>query len=126
MVRFLVRRIGLGLLLLWALTGLVFLMFFVAPSNAARTLAGREAPPETVALVRHTLGLDRPLLSQYGSYMWRLAHGDLGFSFFSHEPVSHLLASRLPVTLSVALGGAVLWLTIGLFCGVVAAARPRS
>jgi peptide/nickel transport system permease protein len=126
MARFLVGRIVPGILVLWATTTFVFLMFFVAPSNVARTLAGRQATPETVQLVAHRLGLDRPLSAQYGSFMWKLLHGNLGYSFYSSEPVTKLLLSRLPVTFSLALGAAVLWLVIGVAAGVFAARRPRS
>jgi peptide/nickel transport system permease protein len=126
MVRFLARRILLGLVVLWAITGLVFVMFFVAPSNVARLIAGRQATPETVALVKHRLGLDRPVLDQYGSYMWNLLHGDVGYSFYSSTSVRSLIWQRVPVTFSLAVGAAVLWLLIGVLSGVLAATRPRS
>ena len=126
MIRFLVVRILLGLVVLWVMTAVVFAMFFVAPHNVANLIAGRQATPETVALVKHRLGLDRPVLDQYGHYMWRLLHGDLGYSFYNSSPVRSLLWSRVPVTFSLALGAAVLWLVIGVSAGVLAATRPRS
>jgi peptide/nickel transport system permease protein len=101
-------------------------MFFVAPHNVANLIAGRQATPDTVALVKHRLGLDRPVLDQYGSYMWRLLHGNLGYSFYNSSPVRSLIWQRVPVTLSLALGAAVLWLLIGISAGVLAATRPRS
>jgi len=57
MLRFLIRRTALGAIVLWLISMLVFTLFFVAPSNVARTLAGRQATPETVALIQHRLGL---------------------------------------------------------------------
>jgi peptide/nickel transport system permease protein len=126
MVRFLAHRILLGLVVLWAITALVFVMFFVAPSNVARLIAGRQATPETVALVKHRLGLDRPVLDQYGSYMWNLLHGDVGYSFYNSTSVRSLVWERVPVTFSLAIGAAVLWLFIGVLSGVLAATRPRS
>jgi peptide/nickel transport system permease protein len=126
MVRFLVHRILLGLVVLWAITAIVFVMFFVAPSNVARLIAGRQATPETVALVKHRLGLDRPVLDQYGSYMWNLLHGDVGYSFYNSTSVRSLIWDRVPVTFSLAIGAAVLWLFIGVSTGVLAATRPRS
>jgi peptide/nickel transport system permease protein len=126
MARFLVRRILLGLVVLWVITTLVFIMFFVAPSNVARLIAGRQATPETVALVKHRLGLDRPAIDQYGTYLSNLVHGDLGYSFYNSESVRSLIWQRLPVTLSLAIGAAVIWLVIGVSSGVVAATRPRS
>jgi peptide/nickel transport system permease protein len=126
MLRFLLRRTLLGLLVLWIVSGAVFVLFFVTPHNPARTIAGRLATPQTMALVNHRLGLDQPLLQQYGSFVWRLLHGDLGYSYYSSAPVRDLLFSRLPVTASLALGAAVLWLLLGVGVGVVAARRPRS
>jgi peptide/nickel transport system permease protein len=126
MLRFLVRRVLLGVLVLWITSGAVFVLFFVAPHDPARLLAGRLATPQTVALVNHRLGLDRPLPDQYASFMGRLLHGDLGYSYYNSAPVRSLLASRLPVTASLALGAAVVWLVVGVGVGVAAARRPRS
>jgi peptide/nickel transport system permease protein len=126
MISFLVRRILLGILVLWIITVTVFVLFFVAPHNVARLLAGKQASPQTVALVAARLGLNRPVLDQYGSFVWNLLHGNLGYSFYSNAPVTQLLASRLPVSVSLALGAAVIWLVIGVATGVLAATRPRS
>ena len=104
----------------------VFVLFFVTPHDPARLIAGRLATPQTVALVNHRLGLDRPLVDEYGGFVWRALHGDLGYSYYSSAPVRQLLASRLPVTASLALGAAVLWLVVGVGVGVAAARRPRS
>ena len=126
MAGFLVRRLLFGLLVLWIVSGAVFLLFFVAPHDPARLIAGKLPTPQTIALVNHRLGLDRPLPDQYGGVVWRALHGDLGYSYYSSAPVRQLLASRLPVTASLALGGAVLWLLVGVGFGVGAARRPRS
>ena len=126
MARFLARRLLFGLLVLLIVSGAVFVLFFVAPHDPARLIAGKLATPQTIALVNHRLGLDRPLPEQYASFIWRLLHGDLGYSYYSNAPVSQLLASHLPVTVSLALGGAVLWLAVGIGVGVAAARRPRS
>jgi peptide/nickel transport system permease protein len=124
--RFLVHRLLLGLLVLWIVSVAVFGLFFVAPHDPARLLAGRLATPQTLALVNHRLGLDRPLPDQYGSFVWRALHGDLGYSYYSSAPVRQLLLSRLPVTASLVLGAALLWLGLGVGVGVAAARRPRS
>jgi peptide/nickel transport system permease protein len=126
MLRFLTRRLLLGLLVLWIVSVAVFVLFFVTPHDPARLIAGRLATPQTVALVNHRLGLDRPLVDEYGGFVWRALHGDLGYSYYSSAPVRQLLASRLPVTASLALGAAVLWLVVGVGVGVAAARRPRS
>jgi peptide/nickel transport system permease protein len=125
-LRFLVRRLLFGVLVLWLISVAVFVLFFVAPHDPARTIAGRQATAQTVMLVRHRLGLDKPVLTQYGDFLIRLAHGDLGYSYYNSEPVRSLIAARLPVTLSLTLGAAVLWLVVGVGIGVIAARRPRS
>jgi len=126
MARFLARRLLFGLLVLWIVSVAVFVLFFVTPHDPARLIAGRLATPQTVALVNHRLGLDRPPVDEYGGFVWRALHGDLGYSYYSSAPVRQLLASRLPVTASLALGAAVLWLVVGVGVGVAAARRPRS
>jgi peptide/nickel transport system permease protein len=63
---------------------------------------------------------------QYGSFLWRALHGDFGYSYTNAEPVTSLIGNGLPVTASLVIGGAVLWLFMGVGIGVVAATRPRS
>ena len=126
MIRFLARRIGFAILVLWVVATTVFLMYFVAPHNVARTIAGRQANAETVALVKHRLGLDLPVPVQYGHFLLRLLHGDLGYSFVNSEPIGTIIRRDIPVTASLAIGGAILWLVIGVAAGVLAAKRPRS
>jgi len=79
-----------------------------------------------VALVSKRLGLNRPILDQYGAFVWHLLHGNLGYSYYNSEPVVSLIGSRIGVTFSLVLGGAVLWLAIGITTGVLAATHPRS
>ncbi|MDN5769115.1 MAG: ABC transporter permease [Humibacillus sp.] len=126
MLRFLVRRIALGLLVMWLITLAVFALFFIAPNDVARTLAGRQAPPETVALIAHRLGLDQPMWKQYVDFVGRLLHGDLGYDYYHQTPVTQIIAAAIPITLSVVIGGAIIWLVLGVFNGVVSAVRPRS
>jgi peptide/nickel transport system permease protein len=126
MIRFLVRRILFGIGVLWLISVAVFALFFVAPHDPARTIAGRQATAQTIALVRHRLGLDQPILEQYWHFLVRLLHGDLGYSYYNSEPVRSLLFARLPVTVSLTIGGAILWLVLGVSIGVLAARHPRS
>jgi peptide/nickel transport system permease protein len=126
LLAFLGKRLLQGAVVLLVISAVVFVMFFVAPHNVARLLAGRQATAQTVADVSRRLGLNRPVIDQYGSFLWGLLHGNLGYSFYSSEPVSTLIASRAPVTISVAVGAAVIWLAIGISMGVLAARRPRS
>jgi len=111
---------------MWLVATTVFIMYFIAPHDVARTLAGRQASEATIAAIRHNLGLDRPVIAQYGSFLWRALHGDFGYSYTNAEPVTSLISNGLPVTASLVIGGAVLWLFMGVGIGVVAATRPRS
>jgi peptide/nickel transport system permease protein len=126
MTKFLLRRIFWGLVVIWFVTTSVFAMFFVAPHDVARLIAGRQATEQTLQVVRHRLGLDQAIPVQYVHFLGRLVRGDLGESFLTSERVNEIVARDLPVTASVAVGGALLWLVIGVFAGVIAATRPRS
>lgn len=126
MIRFLIRRIASGIVVLWVTTVAVFTLFFVAPHNVAQIIAGRQATQQTVALVRARLGLNKPVLYQYWEFVVRLVHGNLGYSYYNSEPVTQLLASRFSVTASIAIGGGILWLAMGVMSGVMSARRPRS
>jgi peptide/nickel transport system permease protein len=126
MIRLLIRRLVSGVIVLWIISVAVFALFFIAPHNVARAIAGRQATPQTVADVAARLGLNRSILDQYGSFAWNLLHGNLGYSYYNSEAVTSLVGSRIGVTISLTLGGAVLWLVIGISTGVLAATHPRS
>lgn len=126
MKRYIARRVGFGLLVMWIVATIVFIMYFVAPNDVARLIAGRQATEQTVTLVRQRLGLDRPVHIQYAAFLGRLAKGDLGYSFVNSQPVGEIIRRDIPVTASLALGGALLWLIIGVASGTLAARRPRS
>lgn len=128
MIRFLVRRVLTGLLVVWLISLIVFGLFFIAPHNVAQLLLGKFAAQnqQLVQSVTHQLGLDQPVPVQYAHFLWRLLHGDLGYSYYSHQPVTTLIAQAFPVTASLALGAAVIWLVLGVLIGVLSATRPRS
>ena len=126
MIRFLLRRILWGIAIVWFVATLVFAMFFVAPRDVARLIAGRQASEQTLEVVRKRLGLDQPVPVQYVRFLGRLVRGDLGESFLTSEPVVNVIRRGFPVTASLALGAAALWLVIGVVTGVIAATRPRS
>jgi peptide/nickel transport system permease protein len=126
MAMFLIRRIGHGILVLWLISIAVFGLFFVAPSNVAQTLAGRQATPETIALIKHRLGLDLPVWKQYLHFLGNALKGNLGYDYYHQVPVTKIIGQALPITVSLALGAAVLWLLLGVFNGVISATHPRS
>jgi peptide/nickel transport system permease protein len=126
MLRFLVYRVLHGILVLWLISLAVFALFFVVPNNVARTLAGRQATPETIALIEERLGLDRPWWEQYLSFLGNALQGDLGYDYYYQLPVTSIIADALPITLSVMVGAAIIWLALGIFNGVLSAVHPRS
>ena len=133
MTRFLIRRTLQGLFVMWLMTVTVFLIFFVGPGPAfvARVLAGRQATPVQVAAVAHRLLLDRPLYVQYAHFLGLaggkgLLQGNLGYDYYHSQSVNTVLASALPITLSLVFGAAILWLAMGLASGIVSAVKTRS
>ena len=126
MARFLVFRTLIGVLVLWLISVVVFAMFFVIPSNVARTLGGRQATPETIAAINHRLGLDLPIWQQYANFLGNALQGDLGYDYYYQVPVTQIIGQALPITLSLALGASVIWLVLGVFNGVISAVHPRS
>ena len=125
---FLVRRILSGIVVIFVVASLTFLLFFraIPPLDVARMLAGKAATPVQLADVARTHGLDQPWYTQYGHYLWRLLHGDLGYSYYSQEPVTTIIKQGLPATLSLVIGGVLLWLIAGLGVGILSATRPRT
>ena len=122
MIRYILRRLLWVIFLLFAVSFVTFVIFYLLPSADPAVLrAGRQANPELVASIRHQLGLDQPWYVQYGRYMKELIfHFDFGFSYQNGVPVRQLIFSRLPASISLAAGAAVLWLVIGIGVGIIA------
>ncbi|HWC34346.1 MAG TPA: ABC transporter permease [Mycobacteriales bacterium] len=136
MARFLVRRILQGLLVMWLVTVASFMLFFAGgqgPMSVARRIGGKAASPQVLHQIIHDHDLDRPIYKQYwyflfgnGHGMHGLIRGDLGQDYYYQIPVTHVLRTAAPITLSLALGAAILWLLMGVASGVLSAVRPRS
>jgi peptide/nickel transport system permease protein len=125
--RFIIRRLLSGIVVLWLVSLAAFLLFFARPHNTvARELAGRAATPQVLQLVNKELGLNDPIVVQYGHFLDRLVHGNLGYSFLNGESVNTIVAQDLPRTASLVLGAMVLWLVVGLGVGILSATRARS
>lgn len=123
--RYVVRRLLLTIPILFAMSVFVFLMIRLVPGDPVRTMLGFRATDENVVVVRAALGLDRPLLDQYLSWIGGVMHGDLGHDFISGAPITGLLAQRLPVTLQLTLMAMTLGVVIGVPLGVRAATGGR-
>ncbi len=125
---YVLRRILWGVLLLVIVSALTFVLFRILPTaEPARLRAGHNASPKVIAALRVDLGLNKPLITQFWLYMKGLfLHFDLGYSYYSGASVGSLIAGRLPATLSLTIGSAIIWLAIGLPIGILSALRRRS
>ncbi|QNE37643.1 ABC transporter permease [Leifsonia shinshuensis] len=117
------RRLGLGVLVLWVVSVIVFMATQLLPSDPARAILGKYATPERVEALRETLGLNRPAIVQYGDWLFGVVRGDFGTSLASRGPVSDLLGVRLTNSLSLMLIVAVLMIIISIVVGIVLAIR---
>jgi peptide/nickel transport system permease protein len=128
MTRYIIQRILWGVVLLVLVAALTFVLFRIIPTgDPARLRAGHGASPKVIAEIRADLGLNKPLITQFWIYMKNLfLHFDLGYSYQSGASVRSLIFERLPATISLAVGAAVLWLAIGIPVGIISALRRRS
>jgi peptide/nickel transport system permease protein len=133
MWRYIVRRLLWVVLVLLVITALTFLIFFVMPpTDPATTFGGKQPTPELIAEIKRQFGLDKPVYAQYGLWLKHLVLGDeygwpgLGFSYATRSSIRDQLLDRLPVTISLALGAALVWLCIGIPIGVISAVKRRT
>jgi peptide/nickel transport system permease protein len=127
MTRYVIRRLLWAVVLFLAVTIVTFVIFFVVPVNPAAMVAGKSATPQEIARVQHALYLDRPVYVQYWHFISQLVfHGSLGFSYGNRQSVDSIIFSAAPVTISVVVGGAILWMLIAVPVGIYSALRPRS
>ncbi|MFJ8628215.1 ABC transporter permease [Kitasatospora sp. NPDC093550] len=148
MFAYIIRRIFAAVLLLLVVSAVTFAIFFLLPRVAGETAdqlaaqyIGKNPSPEAIAAVKQNLGLDKPLYAQYWDFLKALVSGAeykfgpepatchvpcFGYSFKNHLEVWPELSKRIPVTISLAIGAAVLWLVSGVATGVVSALKPRS
>ena len=101
----------------------VFLLLYLTPGDPAAILAGDAATSDDIRRIREKLGLDEPFLTRFGSWLWRLLHGDLGVSIFTNLPVTQLIGQRVEPTLSLTLCTLLIAVLVAVPLGVIAAAR---
>jgi peptide/nickel transport system permease protein len=123
MVRFVLGRLGRGVLTVWFAVTVTFLMLRLLPGDPALALASTNMTEETRAAVLAAYGLDQPLPVQYGLYLGQLVQGNLGISFTQQIPVLDVLLARLPWTLLLTGAALLLTVVIGIPLGVLAASR---
>src|SRR5216684_3360103 len=103
MITYLIRRLVFGAAVLLGTSIITFMIAFLIPADPAVAMAGAKADPQTLATIRRELGLDQPVYIQYARYVSRAAHGDLGRSYVRRESVTHLILSRFPATVILAI-----------------------
>ncbi len=128
MGRYIIRRILWGIAMLFMVSAVVFFIFYVLPSADPAVLrAGKNAGPQQIAQIRHTLGLDKPIWQQYLIYIRQVfLHFDFGYSYQYNVPVRQLILSRLPATIWLVVGAVIIWLSVGLTVGIISAVKRRS
>lgn len=123
MLRYFLQRFVMSLPALWLVLTLVFLMIHIVPGDPVEQMLGEGAAPGELTQLRHSLGLDLSLPTQYGHYLLRLAHGDLGNSLKFQAPVRRIIFERYPATLQLAFLALLACAAIAVPAGVLAAHR---
>ncbi|MEI7760544.1 MAG: ABC transporter permease [Thermoleophilia bacterium] len=127
MVRYLIRRLLWAVVLFLSVTMVTYMIFFVIPANPAQLACGQRATPDCIRNAEVRLGLDRPVAVQYGMFLRRLViDRSLGRSFTNRQDINETILEAAPVTASLVIGGAILWMLVALPIGILSALRPRS
>jgi peptide/nickel transport system permease protein len=123
MGRFLARRLVLTIPVLLGVATLVFSLIHFIPGDPAQAILGEAAPQADVEELRHRLGLDRPLLEQYGGFLSGLVRGDLGTSLRTGQPVTAQILERMPATIELAAAAMIVAICVSMPLGIAAAVR---
>lgn len=126
MFKYILQRLVLAIPTLFGVAVVVFLMLRMLPGDPARVIAGVMASEADVERIRMQLGLDQPVLTQFVSFMGRLAHLDLGQSARTSQPVLQEILARLPYTVELAVTAIVLATVVGIMAGVMAATHHNT
>jgi len=123
---YLLQRLGLTFIVILGVTLVVFLIVQLIPGDPAQVSLGLQATPEKVEARREAMGLNRPVVVQYVDWVTSAARGDFGSSLLTGQPVSELLAQRLPATLQLAFLAIIIGMLIAFPLGIISAIRPNS
>ncbi|HSU79315.1 MAG TPA: ABC transporter permease, partial [Candidatus Angelobacter sp.] len=126
MAALIVRRVVQMIFLLLGITFVVFISMHLAPGDPAAIIGGPTATKSDILNIRHRLGLDRPILVQYGQYLINLVHGNLGYSFQTQRSVSSEIITRFPNTIDLAIASVIVSIIIGIPAGIISALKQNS
>jgi len=120
---YVLRRLAATVAVMAVVAAVVFSLLYLTPGDPAAVIAGDIATDDDIRRIRAQLGLDQPFLVRFGTWLWALAHGDLGTSIFTNLPVTHLIAQRVEPTAALTLCTLVVAVLVAVALGVLAAAR---
>ena len=123
MFAYLVKRLLATIPVMGVVALFVFSLLYVSPGDPAAVIAGDIATDEDIARIRAKLGLDQPYFVRFGTWLWALAHGDLGVSIFTNLPVTQLIGQRLEPTVALTVCTLIVTVLIAVPIGVIAAWR---
>jgi len=123
---YVIRRVLATIPVMGVVALFVFSLLYLSPGDPAAIIAGDQATTETVERIRQQLGLNEPLITQFGRWLWHVLHGDLGFSIFSNQPVSLMIFQRVEPTIALTLCSMLVAIVFAIPLGVLAAWRAGS
>jgi peptide/nickel transport system permease protein len=126
LVSYITRRFVQAIVVIFLVTIISFLLLQIIPGDPVLQILGARASEAQKAVLRHELGLDLPIIVQYGHWMAGVFHGDLGKSLIFHEDVGRLMADRVPVTIYLTFWALLLSTLFGIIAGVISAVRRGS
>ncbi len=127
MTRYIQQRVLLAIPTILLTSVVVFLMLYLIPGDPASIYVGEsQATPERIAQIRHSLGFDRPLYVQYGDFLWKALHGNLGRSVQTNRPVAQEVLDRLPNTIQLAVAAMILAILSGVSLGLISGLKQNS
>ncbi|NWG03137.1 MAG: ABC transporter permease [Syntrophaceae bacterium] len=123
MIKYAIRRMIFVLPTLWAVVTFVFFLIRIVPGGPAVAALGSYATEESIRALEKQMGLDEPILVQYGKFLMNLCQGNLGKSLITNKPISQEIARALPYTLDLAIGGMIIGILFGIPTGIITALR---
>jgi peptide/nickel transport system permease protein len=126
LLSFIIRRLLITIVVVFLVSVIAFLLLHIIPGDPVLKMLGTKATPEAITQLRHELGLDQPIIVQYGNWIWGVVHGDMGKSLVYHENVSDLLRERLPITAYLTFLALLVSSVFGVLIGVISAVRRGS
>jgi ABC-type dipeptide/oligopeptide/nickel transport system permease component len=123
MLKYTIRRMIYVLPTLWAVVTFVFFLIRIVPGGPAVAALGSYATEESIRELEKQMGLDKPILMQYGKFLKDLCQGDLGKSLITHKPISQEIGRALPYTVDLAMGGMIIGIFFGIPIGILTALK---